>query len=333
MYDFNFKKAKILNLIMTLGLTIGTVWAPNNAYAEVDQTYDPTSTNAQSGVAMSEVLGDIDRLPTLLVNNTGWVIDEGQAIDPDDFGLDDMSSNNENTIMDAIIKLDYAIGDQSYYSYTNYASNASSAVLAIAYEDRQVKANADDIEDIKEVTETNAKNIENNKKAIEANTKNIETNAKAIDEIKQTTQNANANLSNRVNKLSSELDEVGALSAAMSGLHPNIEPGSKSSLAAAIGTYDGKQALAIGGFYAPTERILLSLGAGLTDAGSKMGNLGISVALDRNVGTKTTTTTYTKAQVDVLLAKLQKENDAKLAKKDALIESMLARIEALEAKL
>ena len=89
------------------------------------------------------------------------------------------------------------------------------------------------------------------------------------------------NIHQDITKLGDEIDTVGALSAAMAGLHPRFQDGNKGELAMAYGGYGGKSALAVGGFYAPNEKVMFSLGLGISEGGSKMGNFGINFALDR----------------------------------------------------
>lgn len=47
-------------------------------------------------------------------------------------------------------------------------------------------------------------------------------------------------LSNDISRFGEEIDSVGALSAAMAGLHPRFQDGNKGELAMAMGSYDGK---------------------------------------------------------------------------------------------
>ena len=88
-------------------------------------------------------------------------------------------------------------------------------------------------------------------------------------------------LDGRVNRMGVEIKEVGALSAALAGLHPQPENvNSRADFAMAMGSYEGKQALAVGGFYRPDKRTMLSIGASTTSSKHMM-NMGISIALDR----------------------------------------------------
>ena len=88
-------------------------------------------------------------------------------------------------------------------------------------------------------------------------------------------------LDGRVNRMGVEIKEVGALSAALAGLHPQPEnANSRADFAMAMGSYEGKQALAVGGFYRPDKRTMLRIG-GSTTSSKHMMNMGISIALDR----------------------------------------------------
>ena len=88
-------------------------------------------------------------------------------------------------------------------------------------------------------------------------------------------------LDGRVNRMGVEIKEVGALSAALAGLHPQPEnANSRADFAMAMGSYEGKQALAVGGFYRPDKRTMLSIGASTTSSKHMM-NMGISIALGR----------------------------------------------------
>ena len=88
-------------------------------------------------------------------------------------------------------------------------------------------------------------------------------------------------IGSKVNKMGVEIKEVGALSAALAGLHPQPEnANSRADFAMAMGSYEGKQALAVGGFYRPDKRTMLSIGASTTSSKHMM-NMGISIALDR----------------------------------------------------
>lgn len=138
-------------------------------------------------------------------------------------------------------------------------------------------------------------------------------------------------LSNDISRFGEEIDSVGALSAAMAGLHPRFQDGNKGELAMAMGSYDGKNALAVGGFYAPNQEVMFSLGMGITQGGKKMGNNGVNFALDRTKKGEVPKRDiiYTRREVDTSL-KAQEEKIQLLLMK---LEAQSREIETLKAKL
>lgn len=78
------------------------------------------------------------------------------------------------------------------------------------------------------------------------------------------------------NRLTDDIKEAGAVSAALAGLHHiDYDPDNKLDFAVATAGYRGKSAMALGAFYQPNENIMFSLGGTL---GSKHNawNLGLS---------------------------------------------------------
>lgn len=138
-------------------------------------------------------------------------------------------------------------------------------------------------------------------------------------------------LSNDISRFGEEIDSVGALSAAMAGLHPRFQDSNKGELAMAMGSYDGKNALAVGGFYAPNQEVMFSLGMGITQGGKKMGNIGVNFALDRTKKGEVPKRDiiYTRREVDTSL-KAQEEKIQLLLMK---LEAQSREIETLKAKL
>lgn len=95
-----------------------------------------------------------------------------------------------------------------------------------------------------------------------------------VDEINANGTNINTLLehqSNNVNVLSTKVDTIdtkvnrlGASSAALSGLHPlDFNRNDKASYAVSYGHYRNANAVALGAFYRPNERVMLGLGASL----------------------------------------------------------------------
>ena len=173
-----------------------------------------------------------------------------------------------------------------------------------------IKANSDKIADHEDRISSNANNIEanantlhkvqgdvvDNKNAISAEAAArgdkdkehdtaIAANKKAIGDEAAARQADISRLDNKIHDVSKEVDTVGALSMAMSGLHPLSydEGDARFQLSAAVGTYDGTEALALGGFYHFNRDSMLSVGVA-TDLGADEHRMGANVGYTRRIG-------------------------------------------------
>ena len=139
-------------------------------------------------------------------------------------------------------------------------------------------------------------------------------------------------LDGRVNRMGVEIKEVGALSAALAGLHPQPEnANSRADFAMAMGSYEGKQALAVGGFYRPDKRTMLSIGASTTSSKHMM-NMGISIALDR-LPEAERRAKESKTDLAGRMKVLEADYESRLEKLEAAYEARLERLEARYARL
>lgn len=103
----------------------------------------------------------------------------------------------------------------------------------------------------------------------------------------------------RVDNLGSRVDKVGAGAAALAALHPmDFDPDDKLTFAAGYGNYKGKNAAAVGAFYRPDEKVMLSVG-GTFGNGENMVNAGISSSLDRTARVSNSRTAMAKEIVDL----------------------------------
>lgn len=150
----------------------------------------------------------------------------------------------------------------------------------------------------------------------------IKENASAI----QQQGNAINSLNSRVSDLGDEIDNVGAISSALAGLHPldYDGTGSKFQLAAAMGSYDGSQAAAIGGFYHFNEDIMMSVGGATAFDGDSdtAFNVGVSFRVGQGSSGK-------KVNSDDVLAQLEAMNE-KIAALEAENQSLSEKVAALE---
>ena len=166
--------------------------------------------------------------------------------------------------------------------------------------------------------------------AIQANKDDIlkqgETLAAQGTQLTQQGQQINA-LSDRVSDLGGEIDNVGAISAALAGLHPldYDGTGSKFQLAAAMGNYDGTQAAAIGGFYHFNEDVMMSVGGATSFGGDNKSAFNVGVSFRVGQGSS-----GTKVNSDDVLAQLEAMNE-KIAALEAENQSLSEKVAALEA--
>lgn len=324
---YNLKKKNLLTFALTLGLALGTAWhTPCSAEVIVDQEYDPYSPNAVSGVAMAGVIGDMQQFAYMPNVSRSGLADVPMAIGglDDDLGVGDVPYiPNANDLVSVIGNLDMAIGDQSLFQQMNYLKEATSVALAACYLDQQVKANEDAIAANANDIKDNADAISTLKKDVAdetARAKNAEEElGKRIDGLEVGSDFVNAKL----DKLGDRIEKVGANAAALAALHPMpTDDGDKLSVAIGGGTYRDKYATALGLFYRPSDRVMLSL-AGSTGSGESMANVGLSFALDREVKGMPS-----RKALNAQVKELKAENAVQAEQIKMLIE----RIEALEAK-
>ena len=132
-----------------------------------------------------------------------------------------------------------------------------------------------------------------------------------------------------VSDLDTEIDNVGAISAALAGLHPLDwnGSGSKFQLSAAAGTYDGKQAMALGGFYHPNRNMLLSLGVASSFGSDRKtaGNFGITFRVGKGSnGTVSDDVAERLAAMDQKISQLESQNQ-KLTSILAIVDPSLTK--------
>ena len=112
-------------------------------------------------------------------------------------------------------------------------------------------------------------------------------------------ENQVVNNPNRINKLGSRVNKVGAGAAALAALHPmDFDPDDKLTFAAGYGNYAGENAAAIGAYYRPDEKVMFSV-AGTVGNGENMVNAGVSFALDRTNHVSNSRTALAREVIDL----------------------------------
>ncbi len=151
---------------------------------------------------------------------------------------------------------------------------------------------------------------------IQENTREINSNANAIN-----------GLGIELNKLGNRVDKVGAGAAALAALHPlDFDPDDKLSFSAGVGNYGGETATALGAFYRPTEKVVISA-AGTMGNGENMVNMGVSFALDRTNSVSNSRTAMAREIVD-LREHVARQEQA-LARQDQQIAQLVAMVNQL----
>lgn len=129
-------------------------------------------------------------------------------------------------------------------------------------------------------------------------------------------------LGRAVNKLDNRINRVGAGAAALAALHPgSYDPDDKLDVSAGVGNYRGANAAAVGLFFHPNERTILSV-AGSMGGGENMVNAGVTLKVGPGHGTPTTVTTKTGQKVDVMDI---------LAKQTEILEKLAGNAKAVSA--
>ena len=113
-------------------------------------------------------------------------------------------------------------------------------------------------------------------------------------------------LGDRIDRVDNRLDKVGAGAAALAALHPiDFDADDKLDFAAGWGHYHGKDAMALGAFYRPDERVMFSVG-GAFGNGENLINAGVTFKLDKTRGSFRPITS--KAEMTRKINKLEADN-------------------------
>lgn len=135
------------------------------------------------------------------------------------------------------------------------------------------------------------------------------------------------NNTSAINRIGQDITRVGAMSAALSGLHPlTYDPGDKLNLAISGGFYKNEQALALGAFYHPNENTVFSVATTVGNS-DNMVNVGASFKLGRVDNDRQVREKYKTAPISaiyVLEDKINKQQE-EIAELKALVNSLLAK--------
>ena len=149
-------------------------------------------------------------------------------------------------------------------------------------------------------------------------------------DVQSNTQNI-YNMGKKVGELGTRINKVGAGAAALAALHPlDFDPHDKWDIAAGFGNYRNASAAAVGLFYRPNERTMMSLGWTMGDDRNML-NAGISVKLGRG----DVYTRYSKVEMANQIKDLKEKNDKMQAENKEMrseLDELKAQVAALVAK-
>lgn len=198
-----------------------------------------------------------------------------------------------------------SIGDISKErTVTNVAAGRIDSNSTDAVNGSQLHAVVDALKPIPEIEH----NVDVNKKLIEKHEARIsDLDNKITDVASNTIKEAN-------NYTDSQVASVGAQSAALAGLHPlDFNKDDKASYAASVGHYRNANAVAVGAFYRPNERTMVS---GAVSFGKHI-QMNLGVAFKTGKGSE--------------YINEAKDKDSRIAKLESLVEKLTAEVAELKA--
>lgn len=131
-----------------------------------------------------------------------------------------------------------------------------------------------------------------------------------------------------INRLSGRVDSLGASTAALAALHPqDYNSEDKWDIAAGYGNYHGSHALALGAFYRPNEKTMVSFSTNLGGS-ERLFNAGLSLKF----GESNPYATYSKSQLVTLVQQQQKQIAQQQTDMQQVQEQLRRIMERLEIK-
>lgn len=151
-------------------------------------------------------------------------------------------SNNTKAINDLGKQVNTNTADIKVLNH--YATNHEGRITAVEKTTKEIKSD-----------------VANTQKQVNVNTKDI---ADLKGKVGASATAIKNELNNRINQTDKRLNNLGASSAALAGLHPlDFNKDDKASYAVSYGHYRNSNAIALGAFYRPNERTMFGLGMSL----------------------------------------------------------------------
>ena len=211
-------------------------------------------------------------------------------------GVADTDAVNVSQLNEASDKALNGIKENAKNIVTNAANIKTNTHFILDHEAR--------ITGVEKETKDIKSDLTNTQKQVNINTEDI---ANLKGQVHDTLQQANS-------YADSQVAHVGAQSAALAGLHPlDFNKDDKASYAASIGHYRNANAIAVGAFYHPNERTMIS---GAISFG-KHAQLNLGVAFKTGKGSD--------------YVNEAKDKDSRISKLEALVEKLTTEVDELKA--
>ena len=257
----------------------GNVTMESNATVQKDLTVNGTTTTNKLVVNNGATVTGGTTTDTLHVTSS-YTFD-GAATFKDVVTMEkDLSVGGNATVAGSMTASSYKVGDKTYISESGINANNQKVVKVAAGD---LSANSTDAVNGAQLYQTNERVT---------------------------------GVENKVNKLDSRVDKVGANAAALANLHPlEFDADSKWNIAAAVGGYKGETATAIGAFYRPNENVMVNVSSSF-GTGENMYGGGISLRIGQggNKARRNATNGLTERE-----KAMQKQIDSLTSRLDALL--------------
>ena len=220
----------------------GDVTMESNATVEKDLTVEGTTKTEKLVVNNGATVTGGTTTDTLHVTSTSTF--DGQATFKDIVTMEkDLSVGGNATVAGSMTASSYKVGDKTYIDSNGINANNQKVVNVAP---GRIAADSTDAVNGSQLYQTNERVT---------------------------------GVENKVNKLDSRVDKVGANAAALANLHPlEFDADSKWNIAAAVGGYKGETATAIGAFYRPNENVMVNVSSSF-GTGENMYGGGISLRI------------------------------------------------------
>ena len=235
--------------------------------------------------------------------------------------VEEHAAKNTEAIAGLTTKVENNYADLNKRVNTNAADIRANTATILDHEGRIIKnekaigENSANIQKNADAIATNKTAINNNSRVLESHTKTLANHEVRITDLENKVDEVGASTLKAANSYTdSQVAHVGAQSAALAGLHPlDFNKDDKASYAASVGHYRNANAVAVGAFYRPNERTMISTAVSF----GKHTQMNLGVAFKTGKGAE--------------YINEAKSKDSRIEKLEALVEKLTAEVQELKA--